>query len=135
MNVKNIELIKKFNAWKVNNVNHTAQESKLYPDDDHWGDKMGAKNDEDIRISMENINNIGKNSEINPKQDYAWYWIINNKIDIVNWIEVGIAWNKIRYKDRLLRRMRFQEWQNPTVVTLNNKTNIHQYLNQWELQP
>ena len=107
----------KKNTKITNNIEVTAP----YPDEDHWGDKLGPKRNNDIRISMENINNIGRNAEKNPKQEFLNEWLINHEIDVASWIEIGIAWNKLRYKDRLLRRMRFQEWQNPKMVTSNNK--------------
>ena len=74
-----------------------------------------------IRISMENIDNLGISSEKNPKQEAAMNWIIRNEIDIACWQEICIAWHKMRYKDKLLRRLKCQPWQNPRVITSNNQ--------------
>ena len=103
MNTTKNELITLFTMWKKTGSRNSGKESDLYPDNDYWGDKMESKNYNDIRISMENINNIGKNAEKNSKQDLARDWLIDNEIDIASWIEVGVAWNKLCYKDRLLR--------------------------------
>ena len=70
---------------------------------------------------MENIDNLGISSEKNPKKEAAMNWIIRNEVDIACWQEIGIAWHKIRYKDRLLRRLKCQPWQNPRIISSNNQ--------------
>ena len=56
----NKEFIKLFKSWKKYKNYNNEDASDIYPDDDFWGDKIGTKRYNDIRISMENINNIGK---------------------------------------------------------------------------
>ena len=74
-----------------------------------------------VRITSENISNLGINVNNNPKQEAAMEWLYQNKVDIAGWIEDRIAWHKLRRKNRLQQQLKIEKWRNPQVITSKNR--------------
>ena len=85
------------------------------------GDTLKSKDDNCIRIVSQNIGCLGVHSFGNGKQAKAIQWLIQNRVDIVAWQEIGIAFHMQQRCDRMRERMRDPRWHKVRVVTANNK--------------
>jgi len=86
-----------------------------------FGDHIIQKEEGVIRIASQNVNCIGIAAEVNPKQDYAKNWIIQNEVDIVGWQETGVAFHLLPRRKRLSERMRDIRWNKFRISASNNK--------------
>ena len=74
-----------------------------------------------IRITSENIDNLGITTEKNIKQDKGREWLIENEVDIGCWQEIGCNWSLFRRRDRLASRLNCKAWDNLRVSTSHNQ--------------
>ena len=94
--------------------------NSIVNDDSPWGNKMKSKKENNVRICMENVNNIVSMIKGNHKLDQAKTWLIRNNIDIACWIELGVPWHRRRLKDKLKSMMRCASWDEQLTIAANN---------------
>jgi len=86
-----------------------------------FGDHIIQKEEGIVRIASQNVNCIGIAPEINPKQDHAKNWILQNEVDILGWQETGVAFHLLPRRKRLSERMRDIRWNKFRISASNNK--------------
>ena len=75
-------------------TSHKTAPSEVITDNNkHWGNKMSIKPDSCFCIVMENINNIQATKKGNLKLNQGKAWLIENKVDLACWIELGVPWH------------------------------------------
>ena len=107
-------------AYNPTNYKVSTSKACYTPDNEIWGNTMGGKDDNTIRIVMENINNILSNKDHNLKLDNGKKWLLENNVDVACWIETGVPWHQRHFQERLLELMREDSWDNQITITSNN---------------
>ena len=107
-------------AYNPTNYKASTPRACYTPDDECWGHTMGNKDDDTIRIIMENINNIPSHKDHNLKLDNGKKWLIENDVDVACWIETGVPWHQRHRQERLPELMREDSWDNQITITSNN---------------
>ena len=88
-------------------------------DNEEFGDKIGEKNDNELRLLHININGIPMTKE-DRKNDQIFQVLARNKIDIVGLTEINRYWPKMNEKDRW--RQRTQGWWETSKTTMAYNT-------------
>ena len=94
--------------------------NNIIDDDSPWGNKLRTKEENKVRICMENVNNIVSMTKGNHKLNQAKTWLIRNNIDIACWIELGVPWHQRRLKEKLKSMMKCTAWDGQLTIASNN---------------
>ena len=105
---------------KGRKTQHTDPMNTFVDDDSPWGNPMTEKDENNVRICMENVNNITSMIDGNHKLDQAKAWLIKNDVDVACWIELGVPWHRRRLKEKLKSIMKCSSWNAQLTVTANN---------------
>ena len=77
------KLIAPFNKWKQPPWTiPQCPTQDTFNNDDNWGHAINKKYPSMVRITTENISNLGINANNNPKQEAAMEWLYQNEVDI-----------------------------------------------------
>ena len=115
-----------YNVTPYKNPSFKNTSSKPSPNKNHskyktFGDHLGEKDSDDIRIVSQNINCLGVSTFNNPKQERALNWIIRHEVDIIGWQEIGIAFHMLPHSKRLAERLKDPRWTKQRISSTNNK--------------
>jgi len=111
------------NGGKENTDNTNRKEKEKtkeqHQDNEEFGDKIGEKNNNELRLLHININGIPMTKE-DRKNDQIFQALAQNKIDIVGLTEINRYWPKMNEKDRW--RQRTQGWWETSKTTMAYNT-------------
>ena len=114
LEIEYIRSLKKGRIQQLKPMNTTTA------DKSPWGNVLKEKQENHIRICMENVNNIVTLIKGNHKLDQAKTWLIKHEIDVACWIELGVPWHRRRLKEKLKSMMRCDSWDDQLTVAANN---------------
>ena len=81
------------------------------------------KSNNTIRIASQNVNCIGDFTQNTYKIEEAKSWLLQNEIDVVGWLELGIAFHTLPKYERLAERLKDIRWkksdQSPQTTNMN----------------
>lgn len=89
---------------------------------EYWGDLMGPKQDNIIRVVSKNIQGLGVRVG-GIKEDELKSGLVNKNIDIVGIQEPNVNWSKCKNNDKFSERMRSPEWEYVRYSLAYNKNN------------
>ena len=111
------------------NLRQCQQENKVKQSREYWGDKLGLKDVDMLRVVSKNIQGLGLQAG-NPKEDELKSWIVNKNIDLIGIQEINVNWNKCNNKNRFSERIRNPAWEFARYSVAFNKHDKkyrHQY--------
>jgi len=111
------------------NLKQGQQENKVKQSREYWGDKLGLKDVDMLRVVSKNIQGLGLQAG-NPKEDELKSWIVNKNIDLIGIQEIYVNWNKCNNKNRFSERIRNPAWEFARYSVAFNKHDKkyrHQY--------
>ena len=91
------------------NLRQSQKQVKTNLSKEYWGDPIGEKGDNVLRVVSKNIQGLGLQA-CNPKEDELKNWIVNKNIDVIGLQEINVNWNKCKNKDRFSERIRNPAW-------------------------
>ena len=70
-----------------------------------WGNKIGKKNEDTIRIAFQNINGFGYKKEERYRGTLIREFMTKFNIDIMGMAEINANWKRIQKKENIWTRM------------------------------
>ena len=99
----------------------SPHETEDYKESTNIDDHMSRKDDNCVRLISQNIGCLGVHSFTNGKQAKGIQWLIQNKVDIAAWQELGVSFHMQQKCDRLQERIRDPRWSKVRISAANNK--------------
>ena len=85
------------------------------------GDSIYKKDSNSIRLVTQNIGCLGVKSFANGKQAKGIQWLIQHKVDIVAWQELGVSFHMQQRCDHMKERIRDPRWSKVRLTSANNR--------------
>ena len=116
-------------AGRIAGVNSIFCHKGFEKSNDFWGDGMGSKESDCIRIITKNIGGLGRRV-LNAKEIHLKQWMKEKEVDIIGLQELNINWSLCDQRERPLQRFKSLDGEWVRGSSSHNKNEIrkkHQF--------